>query len=156
MTVREHLSKFHAAAHEHHSAAAQFHDKQTAHHSRLARLFREMSKAAGAPDGETYSALADEHDGIAKVHKEFGKAHDSYAQFHAASADECAKAANDALNKLVPTRVSAIPTRDAPPEAFGMNARAVMRPGQRELVDKANVPPEFQHLVEVSESLDDF
>ena len=116
-TVREHLQKVHRVIAEHH---------------------REMSKCHGAAMDKAVAG---------DVHHEFHNAaqaaHNVAADEHDALCEECAKAIASDLQKLVPTRVSAVaPT--AP-------VRAVPRTGQRTIPLSEMVDPEFAKLVAMDE-----
>lgn len=121
--------------------------------------------------------LADNADHFSKLHKALGDLHDAEAEryekagdmaaseHHAAYATElhkssahlaaCASAMKaaqaDFEKRLVPDNVRGTTPSNAPPEAFGM--RAIPRTGAPPLVDKASVPLQFQHLVEISDDL---
>jgi len=107
----------------------------------LEKCFGSMAKAAGSPDGETYSKIAG-HFGSMK------KTHEASIGYHSAAC----KAEGDELDKaIVPDKVRGTIPSNVPKEGFGITA--VPRTGAPELVNKADVPLQFQHLVEVSDEV---
>jgi hypothetical protein len=124
-----------------HKDAIALHEKMAKSARAQAKSFRALHAASGAADDATtpHSELADQCDEQANLH-------DQAVANHEAAMEACSKAAEDALNKLVPDDirgvvppypgVTAIPRAGAPP----------MGSGQR-----PNVPLEFAKLFEVDD-----
>jgi hypothetical protein len=129
-SVRTHLA-------ETHQEAADFHTKMAKSHYAIAKC---MTKGSG--DGFQKDVAAE--------HENMAQHHENAAAYHV---DNCKamKAADVEFSKrLVPDNISSVASSNAPSEAFGI--RAIPRPGQPDPnLEKAAVPPEFRHLVEISE-----
>ncbi|MGD1210929.1 MAG: hypothetical protein ABR973_06180 [Candidatus Acidiferrales bacterium] len=108
---------------------------------KLEECFGAMGKAAGSDgeDGKMYHKIAG-HFGSMK------KTHEASIGYHSAAS----KAEGDELDKrLVPDAVRGTIPSNVPKEGFGITA--VPRTGAPELVNKANVPEQWKHLVAVED-----
>lgn len=131
MSIRSHLSEFHATAAEHH-------EKMAKSHEALAAIHKSMCKSAKE------HGLAAEAEAIATHHADLAKAHTEFAGYHEAACDKCNKAVDAEMEKratLTPQISAVTPT---PP-----HIKMVARPGTQ-LVYTApnapNVPTEFQKM----------
>jgi hypothetical protein len=119
---------FHKTYHEHHSEKTRIHaDHAEAHKARMATL-------------EKGSAEHDYHKTKHALHKATSESHATLAEYHKGCME---KAADDEMNKVVPSHVSGVTP----------GIRAVPRPGAPApgSAEKPNVPSEFQKLFEVEE-----
>lgn len=130
-------------------------EQQAAHHVSMGKVFKVL--------GEGHSKLAEMGDDATDVHKSIADACNKAVQEHAEQATYCMgcmKTEDDRLAKTLMSDgfTSVIPS-DASDRAFGINApqpRLVVRPGQpdptADAVAKAAVPPQFRHLIGISEA----
>jgi hypothetical protein len=124
MKVSEHLATFHKAAHGHHTQMIAAHETA-------------LKKAQDMEEGEHH----------VKFHKTAIANHQEMAGFHEGAMEDCQKAVAAAdlakQHQLVPDGIRGI-VPDRP------TITPVPRYGQREM-SKADVPPEFAHLVEIDD-----
>lgn len=123
-------------------------------HNDIAASHRTMMKAAeGDDDSVTH------HEACAAGHQQLADAFTKSAKFHAGMAksveaswqggnprERKAMSAED-LAKIAPDGVAGIPMSDVP----GYGARAILRPGQPELVNGTDVPVELQHFLKIED-----
>ncbi|MCU1317253.1 MAG: hypothetical protein JWN63_2575 [Candidatus Acidoferrum typicum] len=137
MTMREHLSNFHKRQSAHHAGKAAFHATAAEHFKKLAGHIGKSETTEASEDSKGILAA------LAAMHEEQSQEHAGMGGFHAEQMEECSKAADGDLNKLVPTRISAVaPT---PP-----GVRAVPRAGQP-APENITVPEEFAKLAQVED-----
>jgi len=101
--MREHLSKLHEAEAGHHDHKSEHHLAIAGHYRKLASSFSKTETSEAQKD---FAGLLET---MAGMHEVTSQKHAAHAEFHRDCAEKCNKAMDAAdLNKLVPTRVSAI------------------------------------------------
>ena len=134
-SAKEHLAaEVHRRQAEFHSVAAKYHDGRQTSHMEHAALHKELHKSTGLTEDMPgpHLKFAARHEADAKMHKDYADAHRKFAAHHDAAAVACVKAAEDELNKIVPTEIrriapdnplaglTAIPRHGAAPIPSGM------------------------------------
>jgi hypothetical protein len=161
MRMKEHLAEayqsataFHKSMKQQHDGLSKKHEHAEKSHMALSKCFTTMGKASSGDDG--FQNIAEHHAALAGDHGTMSEHHASLAKFHGDAADkasgfasDCTKANETDLAKVVPDNISSTIPSDVP---FGI--RSVSRHGQPDLAfDKASVPAQFQHLVELNDEV---
>jgi hypothetical protein len=115
-------------------------------HQHLSDLHKDLSERHAAESSRYESAGMK---GESSHHSEMSRLYAKSADFHKACADKCAEAVKSERaafeKRLVPDGITSVATSDNP-----IGIRAIPRPGAPATpatLDKANVPPQFAHLL---------
>jgi hypothetical protein len=126
-----------------HKTLASDHEAQGEHCVRVAGHFRTLAEAVAKAENSDAGAR-DTLEALASQFESQGNDHAERASHHSQLAEECAKSADDEIEKVLPLGSRVAPERPG--------IRAVLRPGQREDLEKKTVIPiEFQKLVQVED-----
>jgi hypothetical protein len=125
MTIKEHLTAFHEKSAAHHVAMAKT-------HRAIAKHFSKSEMAEGSED------LASSHEELAGHHADQAAYHVQCCKDLSASMKAAGMSDDDAIR---PDGISAI-IPDVP-----QSVRAVPRHGQRQIIEKTEVPEELEKLV---------
>jgi hypothetical protein len=122
-------------------------------HRHLSELHKDVASHFASESGRCKEAgCLPESQHNAELANCFTKSAEHFARC-ADAMEHADKAAQDALNKLVPGGIRSVAVSDSPSSAFGINdrtARAIPRVGAPPMpatLDKSAVPAQFSHLV---------
>lgn len=151
--AREHLTKLYSHLHKRDMRDAEHHLAEAKHHASLIKHHRQLSELHAAAGEEE---LSDTHHSMAEGHNAEHTRHLGLGETCASDAKEmaeCSKAAMggdlEKADQLVPDNVRGTIPSNVPDYARNV---AVPRPGQpNELVNKRDVPPEFEEFLKIEE-----